>query len=208
MFIEKISEQFNVNEPIFTEEILDLFPEYSRSQVFRYIDKAKENKEIVQFTKGVYYIPNLTFWGDLSTLTVDSVIKKKYIRNTNQTYGIFGGIKLLNNFSVTTQMASVIEVVTNKETTRCREIEINGRKFILRKSRCEINNDNYATYTILQLFNDFTKQDKLDESSRRRLIDYIKNRKVTQKQLLDLSMQFPARTTKKLIGSGIINEIA
>lgn len=77
MFIEKISEQFNVNEPIFTEEILDLFPEYSRSQVFRYIDKAKENKEIVQFTKGVYYIPNLTFWGDLSTLTVDSVIKKK-----------------------------------------------------------------------------------------------------------------------------------
>ncbi len=133
MFIEKISEQFNVNEPIFTEEILDLFPEYSRSQVFRYIDKAKENKEIVQFTKGVYYIPNLTFWGDLSTITVDSVIKKKYIRNTNQTYGIFGGIKLLNNFSVTTQMASVIEVVTNKETTRCREIEINSRKFILRK---------------------------------------------------------------------------
>ncbi len=133
MFIEKISEQFNVNEPIFTEEILDLFPEYSRLQVFRYIDKAKENKEIVQFTKGVYYIPNLTFWGDLSTITVDSVIKKKYIRNTNQTYGIFGGTKLLNNFSVTTQMASVIEVVTNKETTRCREIEINSRKFILRK---------------------------------------------------------------------------
>ena len=208
MFIERLSEKFNINEPIFTEEILGLFPAYSRAQVFRYIDKAKENKDIVQFAKGVYYIPNITFWGDLSTITADSVIEKKYLRNEDQTYGIFGGIKLLNNFSVTTQMAAVIEVVTNNETTRCREIDINGRKFILRKSRCEINKNNYAAYTILQLFNDFTEQDQLDESSRRRLFEYIKNRKVTQKQLLDLSMQFPARTTKKLIGSGVINEIA
>lgn len=208
MFIERLSEKFNINEPIFTEEILKLFPEYSRAQVFRYIGKAKENKEIVQFAKGVYYIPNITFWGDLSSITADSVIEKKYLRNADQTYGIFGGVKLLNNFSVTTQMAAVIEVVTNNETTRCREIEINGRRFILRKSRCEINKNNYAAYTILQLFNDFTEQDKLDESSRRRLFEYIKNRKVTQKQLLDLSMQFPARTTKKLIGSGVINEIA
>lgn len=208
MFIERLSEKFNINEPIFTEEILRLFPEYSRAQVFRYIGKAKENKEIVQFAKGVYYIPNITFWGDLSSITADSVIEKKYLRNADQTYGIFGGVKLLNNFSVTTQMAAVIEVVTNNETTRCREIEINGRRFILRKSRCEINKNNYAAYTILQLFNDFTEQDKLDESSRRRLFEYIKNRKVTQKQLLDLSIQFPARTTKKLIGSGVINEIA
>lgn len=208
MFIERLSEKFNNNEPIFTEEILGLFREYSRAQVFRYIDKAKERKEIVQFTKGVYYIPNVTFWGDLSTITADAVIEKKYLRNAEQTYGVFGGIKLLNNFSVTTQMPAVIEVVTNNETTRCREIAVNGRRFILRKSRCEINKNNYAAYTVLQLFNDFTEQDRLDEASRRRLLEYIKSRKVTQKQLLELSMQFPARATKKLIGSGVLNEIA
>lgn len=208
MFIERLSEKFNNNEPIFTEEILGLFREYSRAQVFRYIDKAKERKEIVQFKKGVYYIPNVTFWGDLSTITVDAVIEKKYLRNAEQTYGVFGGIKLLNNFSVTTQMPAVIEVVTNNETTRCREIAVNGRRFILRKSRCEINKNNYAAYTVLQLFNDFTEQDRLDEASRRRLLEYIKSRKVTQKQLLELSMQFPARATKKLIGSGVLNEIA
>lgn len=208
MFIERLSEKFNNNEPIFTEEILGLFREYSRAQVFRYIDKAKERKEIVQFAKGVYYIPNVTFWGDLSTITADAVIEKKYLRNAEQTYGVFGGIKLLNNFSVTTQMAAVIEVVTNNETTRCREIDINGRKFILRKSRCEINKNNYAAYTVLQLFNDFTEQDKLDESSRRRLLEYIESRNITQRQLLELSMQFPARATKKLIGSGVLNEIA
>ena len=187
---------------------MDLFQEYSRAQVFRYINKAKENKEIVQFAKGVYYIPNITFWGDLSTITVDSVIEKKYLRNSNQIYGIIGGIKLLNNFSITTQMASVIEVITNNETTRCRKIVINGRKFILKKSRCEINKNNYAAYTILQLFNDFSKQDQLDESSRQKMLDYIKSRNVTQKELFELSLNFSSQTTKKMIRSGIINEIA
>lgn len=208
MFIERLITKFNINEPIFTEEILDLFQEYSRAQVFRYINKAKENKEIVQFAKGVYYIPNIAFWGDLSTITVDSVIEKKYLRNSNQIYGIFGGIKLLNNFSITTQMASVIEVITNNETTRCRKIVINGRKFILKKSRCEINKKNYAAYTILQLFNDFSKQDQLDESSRQKMLDYIKSRNVTQKELFELSLNFSSQTTKKMIRSGIINEIA
>ena len=200
MFIDKLTENFNINEPIFTEEILDLFKEYSRAQVFRYIDKAKENKKIIQFTKGVYYIPNTTFCGDLSTITVDSVIEKKYLKNASDTFGVFGGIKLLNNFSITTQMAAVIEVVTNNETTRCRRISINGRNFILRKSRCKINTDNYAAYTILQLF----KKDKLDESSRRRVVDYIKKYQVTQKQLFEMSKQFPARAIKKMIENGVI----
>lgn len=60
MFAQRLKEQFNINEPIFTEEIMRLFPEYSRMQVFRFINKAEENKEIVQFTKGVYYIPKMT----------------------------------------------------------------------------------------------------------------------------------------------------
>lgn len=208
MFMERISEKFNSNEPFFTEEIMGLFQEYSRVQVFRYIKKAREKKEILQFSKGVYYIPSVTFWGGLSTITADSVIEKKYLRSAGETYGVFGGIKLLNNFSLTTQLPAVIEVVTNRESMRCREIDINGRKFILRKSRCEINKNNYAAYTVLQLFNDFTGQVALNDDSKRRLLEYIQKQEVTGKQLLGLSVEFPARTTQRLIKSGVINEIA
>ena len=45
MFVQRIKERFDTNEPIFTEEILMLFPEYSRAQIFRYIDKAKRQAE-------------------------------------------------------------------------------------------------------------------------------------------------------------------
>ena len=163
--------------------------------------------ELIQFTKGVYYIPTITFWGDLSMITTDSVIEKKYLRNSNQVYGVYSGIKLFNLFSVTTQMGATIEIVTNNETTRCRHIDINGRKFILRKSRCKITKKNYAAYTILQLFNDFDDQDKLDDHSYKSIIEYINNYKVEKEKLLELSMQFPARAIKKLIGSGILNKI-
>lgn len=208
MFIERLSKKFNSDEPIFTEDIIKLFSDYSRAQIFRYIEKAKENKEIVQFDKGIYYIPRVTFWGGLSTIAADDIVAKRYLRNDKRIYGVYSGIKLLNNFSVTTQMPAVIEVVSNNETMRRREIELSGRKFVLRKSRCEINAGNYAAYTILQLFNDFDNRDELNDSSRRRLLEFIKKQNVTQEQLFRMSANFPAKATKNLVGSGIINAIA
>lgn len=207
MFIERLSSKYNNDEPIFTENILELFSDYSRAQVFRFIKKAKNNKEIIQFDKGIYYIPRFTFWGNLSTIAADDVVAKRYLRNGQKIYGVYSGIKLLNSFSVTTQMAAIIEIVSNNETTRRRVIEINGRKFVLRKSRCEINSNNYAAYTILQLFNDLNDTDELNNSSKRRLLEYIKKKNVTQEKLLNMSVSFSSKATKNLIRSGIINAI-
>ena len=53
MFAERLKENFNANEPIFTEEILGLFPDFSRAQIFRYINKAKADGEIIQYDKGI-----------------------------------------------------------------------------------------------------------------------------------------------------------
>ena len=208
MFIERLSKKYKANEPIFTDDIIELFSDYSRAQVFRYIKKAKERKEIVQYAFGIYYIPNITFLGELSTISADDVIIKRYLKNKNEVYGVYSGIKLLNNFSITTQMAAVIEIVSNNETMRCREININSRKFILRKSRLKINANNFAAYTVMQLFSDFANSDELNESARKYLLEYMKEYNITSKQLFDMADSFPARTTKNLLRSGIINEIA
>lgn len=207
MFVQRLKEQFNINEPIFTEEIMRLFPEYSRMQVFRFINKAEENKEIVQFTKGVYFIPKITEFG-LSTITADDVAQKKYIEWKENIYGVVSGIGLLNDFSVTTQVPAVIEIVTNNETTRKREITIRNRRFILKKSRVEINKDNAAAYTVLQLFDEFGKETKLDEYSSRLVTEYVRRQGVTKAQLLNLAVNFPGRTIQKLIRSDVFNEIA
>lgn len=206
MFIERIKEKFNTNEPIFTEEVLELFPDFSRAQVFRFIKKSRDNKEIIQYDKGIYYIPRKTFLG-YSSISADTVVEKRYLRNEENIYGVYSGIKLFNNFSMTTQMAAVIEIVTNNESAKYREIQIKNRRFILRRSRCKIDKDNAAAYTVLQLFSEFDKKDKLNENAKRRLIEYIATTSVTKEQLFNLSMQFPSKTVKNLIGSGILNEV-
>lgn len=207
MFIEKLREKFNNNEPIFTNEILELFDEFTRAYVFRLINKSKDVGELVQFDNGVYYIPQKTILG-LSTITADDVINKKYVQNGNDIYGVYSGLKLQNIFSVTTQMPNTVEIVTNNETMRCRKIEIDGRRFILRKSRCLISRANANAYTVLQLFNDMGTQIKLDSWMKDKVIRFIKKNNVSARELMNLATVFPAQTTKNLIVNGVLNEIA
>ena len=130
MFAEKFKERFEENEPIFTEDILNTFSEYSRAYVFRLIKNMAQSKDLVKFSDGVYYLPRKTFFG-ISTITADMVVEKKYIYTDDNVCGVYSGLKLLNMFSITTQVPNVIEVVTNNETTRCREIVLDKRKFVL-----------------------------------------------------------------------------
>jgi len=204
MFIERVKEKYALNEPIFTEELLRLFSDYSRVQAFRLIDKGKENGDIVQYAKGVYFVPQKTRIG-YSTITADDVARKRYLSDDGEIYGIYSGIKLLNAFSVTTQMAGVVEIVTNNESAKYREIQINNRRFILRKSRCRINKDNAAAYTLMQLFSEIENEDRLDETSVRKIRNYIAKEKITQKQLFAIAQAFPARASKLMIGSGILD---
>lgn len=141
MLMNKIREKFNINEPIFTEEIMALFPQYSRPYIFRLLNELEKDSELIRYSKGVYFIPKKTFFG-LSTITADAVIEKKYLKEYNSIYGIYSGLRLLNLFSITTQVPNVIEIVTNNETMRRREINLNGRTFVLRKSRFKIDKNN------------------------------------------------------------------
>lgn len=204
MFIERVKEKYALNEPIFTEDLLRLFSDYSRVQTFRLIDKGKERGEIVQYAKGVYFVPQKTRIG-FSTITADDVVLKRYLSDGDEIYGIYSGIKLLNAFSVTTQMAGVVEIVTNNESAKYREIQINNRRFILRKSRCRIDKDNAAAYTLMQLFSEIGKEDRLDEIAVRKIQNYIAKENVAGKQLFEIARFFPARAAKMMIGSGIID---
>lgn len=71
MFTERVKSSFATNEPIYTEEIIGLFPDYSRPQIFRFIREAEEKKEIVNFAKGIYY----------STQTGDKSLARKLVQH-------------------------------------------------------------------------------------------------------------------------------
>ena len=205
MFIQKIKDNYKIDEPIFIENILALFPEFTRAYVFRLIKQAETNGELIKFSRGVYYIPKKTFFG-YSTLTSSMVANKKYITDGKSVYGIYSGLTLLNQFSVSTQIPNVIEIVTNNEATRKRIVNIDGMRFVIRKSRFEITKDNYNYYSLLQFFLELGINPILDEFAKQKIKEYIKDKGIKQEELIRLAMKFPAQTLKNLIGSGVLNE--
>ena len=206
MLIEQLKTKFNVNEPIFTNEIIELFIDnYSKPYIFKLIKQEEEKGNLICFNGGVYYLPKKTIIG-ISTITVDDVVNKKYIEYNDEVYGIYSGINLQNMFALTTQMANTIEVVTNNESMRCRQIMIDGRTIILRKSRCKIDKANAQAYTILQLLSEIEIPTDLDYRAKDSITKYMRENQITNDDLISLAKVFPAQTTKKLIYSGVLND--
>ena len=208
MFTERLQERYGLDEPILTNEIMAAFSEYSRPRVFQMIQEAEKNEQLIRYDTGVYYLPTQTEFGK-SVISVNQVVNKKYIKNNGEIFGIYGRFVIALNFLLSYQVPNTIEVITNNETRRIREIEIRERRVILRKSRCPITNDNYTAYTIMELFSNLDlRQYQDDKAARDEIIKYIQTEQITKRDLFELAPVFPARTMKNLAGSGLLNEIA
>lgn len=207
MFIEKIIENYGYDTPILTKDILSLFSSYTKAYIFRLIKSAEETKELISYSRGIYYIPRKTCFGQ-SSIYSNQVIEKKYIKDNENVYGIYSGLYLLNEFGITEQVPNIIEITTNNEATRKRTITIGKKKYILRKSRCEITDDNYSSYTLVQLFYDMNKDDKLSDLANLQIGRYIRQNNITKEKLLSIAIYFPLKTYKKMIESGVFDEIA
>lgn len=208
MFIERLKENYPVDTPVFTDEILSLFPEYTRAYVFRLIKKAEADGSLARFDTGVYYMPTQTAFGK-SRISPEDVARKRYLADGGNVYGIYGGLALKNMFAVTTQMPVCAEMITNRESMRRREVEIGNMRFILRRSRCPIDGKNERAYTVLQLLSETDGAEIAGNArAKAKLTAYLREGNVTVGQLVALAAVFPARTSKNLFGSGILNEIA
>lgn len=207
MFIKILKNKIGDGKPILISEIFSIFSDYSKAQIYRFIKDALYNKELVKYTAGVYYIPKAGTLG-LKSITADEVAEKKYLGDDNSKYGVYGGIAVLNQFQMTTQLPANMVIITNNESSRCRQVMINNRMFILKHSRFEINNSNASTYQLLQLFNEIKKDEYINNFTKELVVAYIKNNNIKIDDMLKLSLSFPLQTLKNIIRSGIINEIA
>ena len=80
----------------------------------------------------IYYINNPTYFEGLTfdtTLSIDSVIEKLYIGDSNE-YGMYYNLTLLNKYGGCNQVPYIIEIITTK-VEKVEELVIDDRKFIL-----------------------------------------------------------------------------
>lgn len=201
---ESLLEKYGVNEPILLSEIT--FKSYSYSWIMKQLKMLCEDGKIIRYEKGLYYIPTDTVFGK-SILNPRKVIEKKYIKNGTATIGYYSGITFQNQLKLTSQMPNIIEVFTNNETSNVRDVKVGKQKVILRKARTEINSDNYAVLSFLELMNDIVPR-SLDEEQKNRIAEYIKCNGITKDSILTYTSVFPDRVLRNLVESEAIFSVA
>lgn len=207
MFLDTIKRNYKPGKPIPISEIFLLFPNFTRAYVFRLLNKAIEQKEMERVYRGIYCVLELTPLG-YYTPSGHTIAVSKYVNKNGEICGILSGLSLLNSFSVITQVPNDLEIVTNKEKTRRREVQISGMNFILRKSRFEITKENYKYYIVLQLILEINKGFKFTKLSKMLVKEFIEENKLKNEKMLLYASAFPRSVSRTLLNSGVIYESA
>ena len=117
-----IENNYQTNEPIFLSELN--IPGMKAVSVRQQMKKLTESGQLKRFDTGIYYIPKKSMFRSGSSLSVDEVIRRKYLADGGNCCGYVGGILFANQLGLTTQVPGVYEVYTNKATTEYRETRL------------------------------------------------------------------------------------
>lgn len=196
-------ETYGFNEPIISKDVS--YKKYSRQWLYKEFNKLCESGKIIKFEKGLYYIPTKTILGE-SLLDPKKVIEKKYINNGRETIGYYSGPTFLNQLRISTQMPNTIEIYTNNEKSNVRDVNIGKQKVLLRRARTEINKENAAVLSLLELMN-FVPAAFFDEERREKINLYILENDISRKSITKYAPVFPDKAMRTLVESEVIYNV-
>jgi DNA-binding Lrp family transcriptional regulator len=202
-FREYLKAQYGAGEPIYVGQIQ--FEGYSRPWVFKELKKLVDSGELKRFGAGIYYFPRKMSYGEAG-LNPRKVVERRFLSDGNEVYGYVAGVSLLNLTGLTTQVPNMIELVTNNETTRVRDIQVGNQRVRARRSRTTVTKANASTLQFLDLMNTITPSE-LNETERYMLSKYIKSSGITRDSVTQYAGYFPARAMKNMIESGAAYEL-
>lgn len=201
-----IENNYRPNEPIFLSELN--IPGIRPVSVRQQLKKLTESGQMKRFDTGIYYIPKKSMFRSGSTLSVDEVIRKKYLVDGEKCCGYVGGILFANQLGLTTQVPGVYEIYTNKATTEYRETKLANFRVILRKPYCEIDEKNVATLQFLDLLKEIVDISELDGVElTNRLISYMKKKSIRFENMRPFLSYYPERIYKNMYEVGLLNGI-
>ena len=203
--IARLKKQFNVNEPIFTEEILAAWSDYSRPRIFQLLKTMVADGSISKYATGVYYFSRPTFLGTQSVLSAVEVAEKRYLQANGQVFGYYSGLTLLNMVGLTNQVPNTREIVTTKETTNVRNVYIGGRRFLVRRAKTEVNGENAPELQLLEIFNiiDRFTDRPLERYQVDNILALAGGRKINKRIALECSKYFPKRALQNFRNSEV-----
>lgn len=201
--LTQIKSEFKPNTAIFLSD-LENKNKISGNALRKSLSRMAKTGEIKRFQKGIYYIPEKTLFGE-SSLNPADVIRRKYLSDEKNQYGVLTGMALLNKWGLTTQVPNVIEISTNNETNRKRQVLIGEQPVILRRSRTPITNENVTLIEFLEALSsiDFNNTEQVNY-----LCAYLKSQNFSRSLLDQVLIAYPKKIYQELVESGMIYDFA
>ena len=198
-------ENFKPYEPIFTADIdIDMVGNTLRPKLKELCDSGK----LCRYEAGVYYLPGKMKLKGLTPISASAVARSRYVNRRGKVRGYYSGYTFANQIGLSLQVPYVQEIVTNEASAKVREIDIKGQKFIIRKPKAEVTEENVYTLQFLDFLSDIDKY--LDGSSENildKLEKLIKDEKIT-KELIDTYISlYPMKVYKNLYETGVVYAI-
>jgi hypothetical protein len=203
-FEEYLKQTYGLNEPIYVDEIR--FEGYSRSWIYREIKALADAGSLKKFGIGVYYFPIKMFFGD-SRIDPRKVVQKRFLSDGKSVYGYITGLSLENSVGLSAQCPNLLELATNNESARVRDVHVGFQRVRARRPRTPITTENANVLQFLDLMNIINPK-FMDETERFMLSRYVKGSGVTQGQILEYAGLYPAKAMKNFVESGAVYELA
>lgn len=206
MFMELLEREYDYDTPIL---MIDLkrnssFKEYTDTAIRKNFSRLVKQEKLSRFSNGVYYIPKQTLFGN-SLLNPKKVIEMKYLYNNKEQFGFYGALSILNKLMLSTQVPNVLEVITNIETNRKRQVKIGNTTLILKKSRAEITSRNAKLFEILEIvpYIDLENKDVY-----KKVAEYLGDINLSRQEIDGIVVKYSKKTMTSLIESGLIYDLA
>lgn len=198
MLKEYLEKAYGYNEPIFISEIQ--LEGISDNALQAILQENGFSRGYYSVCTGVYYLPNASRILKKSYLDPMKVIIRKYIKNAGETYGYFSGATFANQIGLTTQMPTVLEIVTSRESTKGRIVTVGSQKVRLKRPSIEITSENAGLLQLLDivsqanLYSEYPEQ-KMGEILKR----YVRNQRYTRESLMNSLPAITVTTAKNLL---------
>ena len=179
---------YKPNEPIFVSDLQISISDANLRQMFNLLcDSGK----IKRFDTGIYYLPKESRLTGGVPLGADTVARYKYVSRNGRIDGYYSGYTFANQLGVITQVPYTLEIVSNNASAKVQEVNLQGRKVILRKAKIPVTKENYKILQFLDFLKDvelyMDKNNEVYINGKKIKENYIKENMNTE----DLSIDIP-----------------
>ena len=145
----------------------------------------------------------------LTPISANTVARCRYVNRRGRVRGYYSGYTFANQIGLSLQVPYVQEIVTNEASAKVREVDIKGQKYIIRKPKAKITEENMYVLQFLDFLSNIDKyMDGTATNISDKLKKLIKDEKITKWLIDNYIGLYPTKIYKNLYETGVVYAIA